>query len=54
MLLEGEFDADSLLAELKSLLADEEKLAGMSQAMRSLAVPDATEKICGLILDLLH
>ena len=54
VLLEGEFDADSLLDELKALLADEEKLSGMSTAMRSLAVPDATEKICGIILDLLH
>ena len=54
VLLEGEFDADSLLSELKTLLADEEKLSSMSSAMRSLAVPDATEKICGIILDLLH
>ena len=54
VLLEGEFDADSLLSELKTLLADEEKLSSMSRAMRSLAVPDATEKICGIILDLLH
>ena len=54
VLLEGEFDADSLLSELKTLLADEEKLSSMSKAMRSLAVPDATEKICGIILDLLH
>ena len=54
VLLEGEFDADSLLDELKALLTDEEKLSGMSAAMRSLAVPDATEKICGIILDLLH
>ena len=54
VLLEGKFDADSLLEELKALLADKEKLGSMSKAMRSLAVPDATEKICGIILDLLH
>lgn len=54
VLLEGEFDADSLLEELKSLLSDGEKLSSMSQAMRSLAVPDATDRICGIILDLLH
>ena len=52
--LEGQFDAASLLAEVKALLADEERLKAMSGAMRSLAVPDATDRICGLILDLLH
>lgn len=52
--LEGQFDAASLLATVKELLNDEEQLKAMSGAMRSLAVPDATDRICGLILDLLH
>ena len=50
--LEGEFTADTLLAELKTLLSDKEALAHMSEAMRSLAVEDAMEKITGIILDL--
>ena len=52
VLLEGEFDAGSLLALVQELLADEEKLASMSAAMNALAVPDATDKICGIILDI--
>ncbi len=52
VLLEGEFDAASLLALIRELLADPAQLAEMSRAMRSLAVPDATDKICGEILSL--
>jgi UDP-N-acetylglucosamine--N-acetylmuramyl-(pentapeptide) pyrophosphoryl-undecaprenol N-acetylglucosamine transferase len=51
VLLEGEFNADSLLYEVQSLLKDDEKLAGMGSAMRTLAVPDACERIVGIILD---
>ena len=54
VLLEGEFDADSLLTAVGELLTDPERLRTMSEAMRALAVPDATDRICGLILDLLH
>lgn len=54
VLLEGKFDAESLLGEVKQLLSDEKRLSEMSRAMNSLAVPEATEKICGIILDLLH
>lgn len=36
-----------------SLLKDRERLARMSAAMRSLGVPDATEKICSTVLTLL-
>ena len=50
--LEGEFDAASLYDEIKALLCSPEKLAGMSTAMRSLAVPDAADKICAQILEL--
>lgn len=52
VLLEGEFDAQSLLDMVKQLLRDEEQLNLMSGAMSSLAVPDATDKICDIILDI--
>ena len=54
VLLEGEFDERSLYRSICDLLSDGDRLAEMSRAMRSLAVPDATEKICGIILDLLR
>ena len=54
VLLEGEFDAQSLLADVKALLADDDKLKAMSAAMTSLAAEDATERICGIILDTIH
>ncbi len=52
VLLEGEFDARSLLNLVRELLADEEKLSAMSAAMGALAVPDATDKICGIVMDI--
>lgn len=52
VLLEGEFDSASLLELVKSLLADREGLDVMSGAMLSLAVPDAADKIAGIILDI--
>lgn len=51
VLLEGEFDAQSLLAQIKALISDDGKLAEMSEAMRACSAPDATERICGIILD---
>ena len=50
--LEGEFDAQMLLNTVRELLGDEEQLDAMSMAMHSLAVPDATDKICGIVLSL--
>ncbi|MBO5556955.1 MAG: undecaprenyldiphospho-muramoylpentapeptide beta-N-acetylglucosaminyltransferase [Oscillospiraceae bacterium] len=52
--LEGEFDAASLLATIRELLADQEQLSSMSRAMASLAVRDATDRICDLLLDLIR
>ena len=52
VLLEGEFDASSLLDEMKTLISDEEKLGEMSGKMRSLAVPQATDRITEIVLDL--
>ena len=54
VLLEGEFDARSLFAEINALLSDGQKLDSMREAMLSLSVPDATDRICGIILDTLH
>ena len=48
--LEGEFDAQTLLQEIRALLADTGRLAAMGMAMCSLAQRDATDKICGEIL----
>ena len=53
VLLEGEFDAKSLLELVKSTLSDSEGLEKMSEAMRSLAVYDATDRICEIILSLI-
>ena len=51
VLLEGEFDADSLLNTVITLLHDEQRLESMGKAMRTLAVPDACERIVNIILD---
>jgi len=51
--LEGEFTAESLLAEMKSILSDKQKLEEMSAAMASLAVPGATDKICEIVLGII-
>lgn len=52
VLLEGEFDAQALLATVRELLSDGGELSKMSEAMKSLAVPGATDRICDIILDL--
>ncbi len=52
VLLEGEFDAASLLQTVRELLADTKALDAMSAAMESLSVPEATERICDEILKL--
>ena len=51
VLLEGEFDADSLHALIRELLTDERQLKAMSEAMLSLAVPDAVDRICEIVLE---
>lgn len=53
VMLEGDFDAQSLLNTVKELLSDPAALKSMSAAMSSLAVRDATDRICGVILDML-
>jgi len=48
---EKEVDEDILLANVLELLDKREKLEAMQTAMRSLAVTDATDRICGIILE---
>lgn len=50
--LEGEFDAPELMDTVRGLLGDSAQLEAMSQAMLSLAVPGATDRICDIILSL--
>lgn len=52
VLLEGEFTEETLLREIEALTASSETLERMSQAMRSLAVSDATEQITEIVLGL--
>lgn len=52
VLLEGAFDAQTLLDMVNALLADASQLDAMSASMRSLAIPDATNKIVDIILSL--
>ena len=52
VLLEGEFDASSLLQRVRSLLDDGERLKSMEEAMRALSVRDATDRIVETILGL--
>ena len=52
VMLEGEFDAASLFAEIHSLLNDPERLAEMSEASRNLSVADSAERITDIVLKL--
>ena len=49
---EGSFDEETILNEIKTLLSDKERLDRMSKAMLSLAVPEAADRICDIILDI--
>ena len=51
VLLEGEFDEESFLAEIRNLLNAPEKLAEMAAAMGKLAVPDALDRIVDTVLE---
>ena len=51
MLLEGQFDANSLYEKALSLLSDPQKLATMGENMARCGVPDATKRITELVLD---
>ncbi len=51
VLLEGEFDEQSFLDEIRSLLHDSERLAQMSDAMAGLAVSDSLDQIVDAVLE---
>ena len=51
VLLEGEFDAGSFLAEIRNLLSDAAGLQNMSASMRGLSVPDALDRIVDAVLE---
>lgn len=53
VLLEGQFDENAFLAKIRELLGDREGLGRMSGAMRTLAVPDAVDRICSEVLGVL-
>ena len=50
VLLESEFDANGLYAQVSGLLHDSTALSRMSAAMKGCAVPDATSRIAELVL----
>ena len=52
LLLEPEFTADSLLGLVSELLHHPETLEDMSAKMRALGLPDATNRIAGIVLGL--
>ncbi|MBQ9661753.1 MAG: UDP-N-acetylglucosamine--N-acetylmuramyl-(pentapeptide) pyrophosphoryl-undecaprenol N-acetylglucosamine transferase [Oscillospiraceae bacterium] len=51
VLLEGEFDEASFLAEIRKLVSDSETLSAMSRSMLDLAVPDALDQIVDTVLE---
>ena len=51
VLLEGEFDAESFLSEVRQLLKDREKLRTMSENMRKISVSDALDRIIDAVLE---
>ena len=51
VLLEGEFDEESFLQEIRSLLHDPEGLRAMGEAMSALSVPDALDRIVDAVLE---
>ena len=53
VLLEGEFSAQSLLEEIRSILSDREGLDVMAEKAASLAFSDACSRICDSILNLI-
>lgn len=52
VIAEREATAEHLNETVRSLLADEARLAAMSEAMHALSVKGATDEICGLVLEL--
>ncbi len=53
VLLEPEFDAGALLETIRALLADPAGMAQMSECMKACGVPDATERIADMVLEMI-
>ena len=53
VLLEPEFDAGTLLETIRALLADPAGMAQMSECMKACGVPDATERIADMVLEMI-
>ncbi len=51
VLLEGDFDEESFLSEIRGLLQDRDHLHRMAEAMSSLSVPDALDQIVDAVLE---
>ena len=51
VLLEGEFDEERFLGEIRALLRDAARLESMSRAMRELSVPDALDRIVDAVTE---
>ena len=54
VLLEPELTGEDLLTAIRSLLADSAALDGMAKAMKSCGVPDATERIADIVLEMVR
>ena len=54
VLLEPELTGADLLSVIRSLLADPAALEGMAKAMQSCGVPDATERIAAIVLEMIR
>jgi len=51
---EGECTPQTLYTQLKTLLADMDRRQQMTQALRSMAVPDSAERICDILEELIR
>ena len=51
VLLEGEFDEQSLLETIREMLRNRDTLAGMAEAMASLSVTDAVDRIADTVME---
>ena len=51
---EGECTAQTLYTQLKGLLAEKDRRQRMTEALRLMAVPDSTERICDILEELIR
>ncbi|MBQ3543132.1 MAG: undecaprenyldiphospho-muramoylpentapeptide beta-N-acetylglucosaminyltransferase [Oscillospiraceae bacterium] len=51
---EGECTAQTLYTQLKGLLAEKDRRQRMAEALRLMAVPDSTERICDILEELIR